>query len=63
MPYSNKKTGKSKHEQIMDYCNGRYSIRDVYNQIIDKKCSLPRSLRDYVLSFFDENGNFIIKKY
>ena len=46
-------------QEIMDYMNGKYSLNDVYKQIQDKMCPLPKRLRDYVLSHYDENGNFI----
>ncbi len=45
-------------QEIMDYMNGKYSLNDVYKQIQDKTCPLSKRLRDYVLSHYDENGNF-----
>jgi hypothetical protein len=46
-------------EELMDYMNGRYCLNDVYKQIQDKTCPLSKRLRDYVLSHYDEKGNFI----
>lgn len=43
---------------IENYMNGRFSLRDVYNQILENKCPLSKSRRDYVLNHFDENGKF-----
>lgn len=44
---------------VRDYMNGRFSFNDVYKQIKEKVCPLPYSLRQYVLSLYDKNGNFI----
>jgi hypothetical protein len=46
-------------QEIRDYMDGRYSFNDVYRQIQDKTCPLPKRLRDYVLSYYDGNGNLI----
>lgn len=45
--------------QVRDYMNSRFTLRDVYDQIQAKTCQLPYSLREYVLSHFDNEGNFI----
>ena len=39
--------------------NGRYTLDDVYKQIQNKTCPLSRSVREYVLSHYDAEGNFI----
>lgn len=57
-PYPEQKKDMRMYDSVIDYCNGRYSLRDVYNQVKNKECKLSKSLRDYVLSFFDENGIF-----
>lgn len=51
-PYKAQIKDMAMYDQVLDYCNGRYSLRDVYNQIKSKECKLSKSLRDYVLSHF-----------
>lgn len=46
--------------EIMNYMDGKYSLDDVYHQILSKKCPLSKRLRDYVLSHYGENGEFNI---
>lgn len=48
--------------QLLDYMNGRYTLNDVYYQIKNKICKLSYRLRQYVLSHYDENGNFLYDK-
>jgi hypothetical protein len=43
---------------VLDYMDGKYTLDDVYQQIQNKTCPLSKSLRDYVLSHYDEFGNF-----
>ena len=62
MPYPAQKKDMRMWDCVIDYCNGRYSLRDVYNQIQNKECNLSKSLRDYVLSHFNSNEEFITKK-
>jgi hypothetical protein len=38
---------------------GKYTLDDVYSQIVAKTCPLSRRCRDYVLDHYDENGKFI----
>jgi len=58
-PYrEQRKLIKIKNE-LLDYMNGRYTLNDVYNQIKNKTCKLSYRLRQYVLSHYDENGNFL----
>lgn len=56
-PYQ-KKIINTKNE-VLDYMNGRYTLRDVYDQIQNKTCKLSLRLRKYVLHHFDKNGEFI----
>jgi len=58
-PYPKQLKWMRTHQAVLDYMNGRYSLQDVYDQIQNKTCQLSRSLRDYVLSHFDLQGNFI----
>ena len=52
----------SLHKEVLDYMEGKYTLRDVYNQIQGKRCPLSKRVRDYVLSHFDMDGNFITDK-
>jgi hypothetical protein len=46
--------------EVYDYmAEEMITLDDVYKQIQDKTCLLSKRLRDYVLSLYDENGNFI----
>lgn len=58
-PYPKQRKWMRAHQAVLDYMNGRYSLRDVYDQIQNKTCPLSASLREYVLSHFDSEGNFI----
>jgi hypothetical protein len=48
-PYPAQQREIRKVERLREYMNGKYSLNDVYQQIQDKACELPRSLRDYVI--------------
>ena len=50
--YPLSKKGKMYHA-LHEYMNGRYTINDVYLQIKEKKCKLSASLRNYVLSLYE----------
>ena len=50
---------KAKVRAIRKYMNGKYCLRDVYEQIKAKTCTLSAAQRAYVLSHFDKEGNFI----
>ena len=54
-PYPDQRREMRRIERLRDYMNGRYSLNDVYQQIQDKTCKLPRSLRDYVIQIMEEN--------
>ena len=58
--YPYQKRAINTKNEVLDYMNGRYTLRDVYNQIQNKTCELSSRLRKYVLDHFDNNGNFII---
>lgn len=61
VPYPKQRKWMRTQQAVLDYMDGRYSLRDVYDQIQAKTCQLPRSLRTYVLSHFNSEGNFIIE--
>lgn len=42
-----------------EYTNGKYCLDDVYKQIQNKTCPLSKRVRDFVLSHYDKEGNFI----
>lgn len=44
---------------ILAYMDGKYTLRDVYQQIKRKECPLSRNLRECVLSNFDSDGEFV----
>lgn len=46
-------------ESVLSYMDGKYTLRDVYNQIKDKTCPLTFSQREYVLSLFWSDGTFV----
>lgn len=43
------------YDKLIDYMNGRFSFNDVIQQIKDKKCKLPRSVRNLALEILDKN--------
>lgn len=49
-----RKWSSCKHE-VMKHINGRKTLRDEYNLILEKKSELSKSCRDWVVSFFTEN--------
>lgn len=58
-PYPKQQKIINTKNEVLNYMNGRYTLNDVYEQIKNKKCTLSRRLRQYVLSHYDENGVFI----
>lgn len=46
-------------KELDSYMDGKFCLNDVYKQIIKKECPLPKRVRDYVLSHYDETGKFI----
>lgn len=46
--------------EIYDYINQRrMTINEVYQEVINKKSNLSKRQRDFVLSLYDKDGNFI----
>lgn len=45
--------------ELYTYMDARFTLRDVYSQIQAKTCPLSKGVREYVLSHFDKDGNFI----
>ncbi len=45
--------------EVLEYMNGRFTLNDVYKQIKEKKSGLSARYKKFVLSHYDENGNFI----
>lgn len=60
-PYPKQKKIINRKQAVLDYMNGKYTLDDVYEQIKNKTCKLSFQLRQYVLSHYDESGNFIDK--
>jgi len=52
-PYPAQRREMRRVEKLREYMNGRYSLNDVYQQIQDKTCELPRSLRNYVVEIME----------
>lgn len=59
-PYPGQQTKINIREEYDEYANGRFSLQMVYEQIVAKTCPLSKRLRDFVLSHYDKEGNFII---
>lgn len=57
-PYPEQRKEMRTWETIKEYSDGRYTISDIRNQVLNKSCPLPRSIRDYILNLYDEDGNF-----
>ncbi len=58
-PYPKQQTIIRTKDAVLDYMDGKYTLDDVFKQIQNKTCPLSRRLRDYVLSHYDSEGNFI----
>lgn len=43
--------------QIRDYASGRFSLKDIYNQIQEKKCPLPSRARKYIVELIESETN------
>lgn len=50
---------QSTYDEVIEYMNGRYTLSDVYKQVIDKICPLSKRCRDFVESHYDTNGKFM----
>ncbi len=58
-PYPSQKKANRNYDALFDYMAGKYSLNDVYLQIKAKTCPLSANLRQYVLSHYDSDSNFI----
>lgn len=59
MPYQKQVLESHIYDETIKYMNGRYSLDDVYKQIITKTTKgLSSRCKKFVLSHYDENGNF-----
>jgi len=58
-PYPSQRRMIDKKNSVLDYMKGKYTLDDVYAQIKNKTCKLSYRLRQYVLSHYDSDGNFI----
>lgn len=45
--------------ELIEYMNGKYCLDDCYKQIQDGTFPLVNRIKKFVLSHYDENGNFI----
>jgi hypothetical protein len=66
-PYTKEGTAEDRslqrtHDEVMDYMNGRFTLDDVYQQIINRTLKKSKRFRDFVLSHYDSNGNFLYDK-
>ena len=57
-PYPGQQKIENLYSDLMQYANGRFTLNDIYEQIQNGTCTLSKSRRDYVLSYYDENGKF-----
>ena len=58
-PYRGQQRDLNMSNELFTYMAGKYTLDDVYSQIVAKTCPLSRRCRDYVLDHYDENGKFI----
>jgi hypothetical protein len=58
-PYPKQRKAINTKNEVLDYMNGRYCLDDVYEQIKNKVCKLPKRVRDYVVSHYTPEGVFI----
>lgn len=59
-PYPEQQRFINMNNIVFEYMNGRYTLDDVYNQIKNKTCPLSRNVREYVLSHYNNGGDFIV---
>ena len=57
-PYPSQQKLINIQKEYSDYVNGRFTLNDVYKQIQAKKCPLPVRVREYVLSHYNDKGEF-----
>lgn len=58
-PYPSQVKAMRDKKELLEYMGDKYSLDDVYSQIQNKECELPVRLRKYVISHYDDKGNFI----
>jgi hypothetical protein len=62
-PYNKEQRQQAKdhrtYVEVIEHMAGRYCLYDLYNQIKDKTFPLTNRYKKFVLSHYDENGNFI----
>jgi|LakMenEpi03Aug12_release.lakeMendotaPanAssembly.Ray.scaffolds.fasta_scaffold272491_3 hypothetical protein len=46
------------YDEVLTYMSDRYTLDDVYQQIINKTIKKSKRFRDFVLSHYDSDGNF-----
>ena len=47
------------YDEVIQYMNHRFTLDDVYHQIVNRTLKKSKRFRDFVLSHYDENGNFL----
>jgi len=58
-PYPTQQIHLNVNNEVLDYMNGKFTLNDVRDQILNKNCPLSVRCRDYVMSHYDEEGNFL----
>ena len=58
-PYPEQQRLINMQNELYSYMDGMFCLNDVYNQIKKGECPLPKRVREYVISHYDEFGNFI----
>lgn len=53
-PYRNHKEDRM-YEQVMDYMNAKLSFDDLFKEIQEKRCKLPRAIREYVVMMYERD--------
>lgn len=56
------KTLTRKKNRVVEYMMHRYTLDDIYKQILNKKCDLSSVDRQFVLDHYDEDGIFLYDK-
>ena len=52
-PYPTQQKIININTELRNYMNGIYCLNDVFKQIQGKKCTLPKRIRDFVLSHYN----------
>jgi hypothetical protein len=56
------KTMTRQKNRIIEYMSGKYTLDDVYKEILEKKSKLSSADRKYVMDHYDEDGIFLYDK-